>query len=176
MLTDTLVGAGVTLDIVHHKVHNEQLYTGANTCTIGANTTMYFLLRTPTTTQENSSHARFSISATGNVQAALFESATASTNTGESSIVFRNNDRSAASASTTKVTFARALTANISAAGNLLDVGGASGGNPTMIPALINSEWVLNSGTTYALQVLNANAALTTNVYVACYFYQENVK
>jgi hypothetical protein len=174
MITDRDVGAGVTIDIFHHKIHTAQFYTGADTCTIGANTTMYYMLRTPASTLEDKSHARFAISATGNVQAALFESPTATTNTGETSITFRNNDRS--SASTTRVTFSRALTANVSPGTAILDVGGASGSAPGMIPSLIGGEWILDNSKTYALMVLNANAALTTNVYVSCYFYQENVR
>lgn len=174
MITDITTGAGVTMDLVHHKIHSEDYYSGADTCTIGAATTMYYVLRTAKTTQEGLSNVKFSIGATGSVAAALFETASVSTATGESSIVFRNNNRAAASASTTAVRFSRALTANVTSLTTFLDVSGASASLVGMLPSNIAAEWILNSGTTYALQVMNTNAALTTNVSVACYFYQQS--
>ena len=159
MITDSNSGAGVIVDILHHKLHEGNLFAGCATATIGANTTAYFIFR-----PDEDGKFEYAVHSTAAFKSTLFEAPTLSTNTGETSFTMVNRNRN--SSKTTTSVYATTPTANVSAVGTRLAtviVGGAFG----IGSSVSDFNWGIDGTKTYALQVMNAGGAATNDVSVS---------
>lgn len=170
MATDITSGELGIIDIKHKKVHAGKAFAGSYLQTVAANTTVQCLFRTPSATTEVA-HALFNVNATGAGKLYLYESPTISTTAGQTSVTLVSTNR-INTASTTQCVYVATPTSTI-VTGTLIDQTIITTGyNSGLGDASERNEIILKGATTYLVQFLNGNGALTNDVTMNVYFYQ----
>lgn len=168
--SDTTTGALLTIDTIHHEVHEGEMFHAEYTNTNVANNGSVDLLLTVGVKE---AHFVFALNAGGQCLAYVYE---APTSTGGTAVAAYNMHRSIATAPLTTVTYAPTVTATGSTA--IVDGRLLAGGNSvqTRIGGGVrtNTEWILKPSTKYLLRVTNTSGGAVA-VNVALEWYEEAV-
>lgn len=165
---DPVTGAPVTIDSVHHEVHEGEMFHAGYTVASVANGASVDLLFT---VGAKEAHATFEVFAGGQVSVHLYEAPTVANGT---AITIYNMKRSSANEALSTVKHTPTVTATGSVAlvsGRILP-GGTS--PQTRVGGGIRQgvEWILAPGTAYLLRVANGSGA-TIAVNVGLEWYEE---
>jgi hypothetical protein len=154
----------VTIDYSHEKAHDGEMYhAGYYAGTLAAEGTLLLSIAVGTV----SPHLLWDISAGGNAEVRLTEGGTI---TGGTAVTVYNMDRNNAGSGLSTVAHSGALTGG-TAFYNVMIPGG-DGPKPTGGQGRGGAEWILMTGKTTIVEIVNIASAYP--VSVGCTFYEEN--
>lgn len=164
---DDTVGALITIDTVHHEVHEGEMFTVEHSASVTNTNSLDILF----TIGNKTAHTGISVSAGGQITGYLYEAPTAS---GGTALTIYNMNRTSSNVSEAIATHTPTVSATGSVAlinGRVLP-GGATNQTRVGGSARTGAEWILKSNTKYLLRITNTSGG-TIVINPVIEFYEE---
>ena len=164
-LVDIITGALVSVDELHHEIHDGEHFSATFAETIGSGSASVLLLETPgSAVAEIHFVADLESSAAGTLIFSETPNATVGT-----AVTAYNNKRTSGTSALTTVTSSGAVTTTGTILGNMV-VGAGGAGNKVGGESGARNEWILNNDARYLLQY---TASAASNVAWNVLWYEE---
>lgn len=169
LITDDITGALATIDVVHHEVHEGEMFHAEHSASVGNGNNLDVLLATGAA---NEAHLSAAVAAGGQSLVYLYEAPNAS---GGTPLTVYNMHRSDTTHSSP---FTAAHTPVVVGVGTVPLINGRLIAGGTSVPSRVggetraNTEWILKPNTAYLLRVTNNSGAsivihITAEAYAA---------